>query len=301
MIRIVVLSGKGGTGKTVITAALATLAVPPLVLADCDVDAANLHFLLSATEIGKEPFYGMKKAAVDPERCILCGACLRTCRFGAISMDEAHVQVNPIRCEGCAACTLICPEDAIHMATQKDGEIIHSHTPYGSLYHAELEPGSGNSGLLVHEVKKRALAECREDTLLLVDGPPGIGCPVISALAGMDRVLMVTEPSVSGLHDLHRLMSLVRGFDLQMSVVINKWDIDEMLTRRIERFCHEEGLLVMGRIPFDPDVFRSVQEEVPLTQRNIPAAQSVREIWGALRQTWSPDHEPLPMTPSKPI
>jgi MinD superfamily P-loop ATPase len=297
MIRIAVLSGKGGTGKTVITAALATLAAPPLVLADCDVDAANLHFLLSATEVGEEPFYGMKKARVDPDRCTLCGACLRTCRFGAIIMDEAQVQVNPIRCEGCGACTLICPADAIGMATQKDGEIIHSHTPYGSLYHAELEPGSGNSGLLVHEVKKRALAECNEDALLLVDGPPGIGCPVISTLAGMNWVLMVTEPSVSGVHDLHRLISLVRGFDLQMTVVINKWDLDEVLTQRIEKFCQEEGIVLMGRIPFDADVYRSVQEGIPLTQRNTPAAQAVCRIWAAMMQTWFPNREALPMSP----
>jgi MinD superfamily P-loop ATPase len=282
MMRIAVLSGKGGTGKTVITAALATLAAPPLVLADCDVDAANLHFLLSATEVSKEPFYGMKKAEVDPERCALCGACLRTCRFGAISMDESGVQIHPIRCEGCAACTLICPEGAIHMVRQKDGEIIRSDTPYGPLYHAELEPGSGNSGLLVHDVKKRALAECTEDSLLLIDGPPGIGCPVISTLAGMDQVLVVTEPSVSGLHDLQRLITLMRGFDLRMSVIINKWDLDEELTQRIERSCQEEDLFVPGRIPFDPEVYRSVQQGIPLTQMDTPAASAVRRMWETL-------------------
>jgi MinD superfamily P-loop ATPase len=284
MIRIAVLSGKGGTGKTVVTAALATLASSPLMLVDCDVDAANLHFLLSATEVRKEPFYGMKKAKVDTERCALCGACLKTCRFGAISMNETHVEVNPIRCEGCAACTLICPEWAIQMVQQKDGEIIRSDTPYGPLYHAELEPGSGNSGLLVHEVKKRALAESTEDTLLLIDGPPGIGCPVISTITGMDQVIAVTEPSVSGLHDLIRLIDLVRGFDLHMFVVINKWDLDEVLTGRIEQFCQREGFSVLGRIPFDPDVYESVQEGVPLTQRDTPAATAVRRIWDNLVQ-----------------
>jgi MinD superfamily P-loop ATPase len=282
MIRIAVLSGKGGTGKTVITAALATLAAPPLILADCDVDAANLHFLLSATEVSKELFYGMKKAEVDPERCVLCGACLKACRFGAISLEESRVQINPIRCEGCAACTLVCPEDAIRMVRQKDGEIIRSDTPYGPLYHAELEPGSGNSGLLVHDVKKRALAECTEDSLLLIDGPPGIGCPVISTLAGMDEVLVVTEPSISGMHDLQRLMTLVRGFDLRMCVVINKWDLDKKLTQKIEQFCQEEGLFVLGRIPFDPEVYRSVQEGIPLTLRDTPAAAAVRQVWETL-------------------
>jgi MinD superfamily P-loop ATPase containing an inserted ferredoxin domain len=282
MIRIAVLSGKGGTGKTVVTAALATLASSPLMLVDCDVDAANLHVLLSATEVRKEPFYGMKKAKVDPERCTLCGACLKTCRFGAISMNEIHVEVNPIRCEGCATCTLICPEWAIQMVQQKDGEILRSDTPYGPLYHAELEPGSGNSGLLVHEVKKRALAESTEDTLLLIDGPPGIGCPVISTITGMDQVLAVTEPSVSGLHDLIRLKDLVRGFDLPMFVIINKWDLNEELTDRIEQFCQSEGLSFLGRIPFDPDVYKSVQEGVPLTQRDTPAATAVRRVWDTL-------------------
>jgi MinD superfamily P-loop ATPase len=226
----------------------------------------------------------MKKAKVDTERCALCGACLKTCRFGAISMNETHVEVNPIRCEGCAACTLICPEWAIQMVQQKDGEIIRSDTPYGPLYHAELEPGSGNSGLLVHEVKKRALAESTEDTLLLIDGPPGIGCPVISTITGMDQVIAVTEPSVSGLHDLIRLIDLVRGFDLHMFVVINKWDLDEVLTGRIEQFCQREGFSVLGRIPFDPDVYESVQEGVPLTQRDTPAATAVRRIWDNLVQ-----------------
>jgi MinD superfamily P-loop ATPase len=282
MIRIAVLSGKGGTGKTVVTAALATLAHPPLMMVDCDVDAANLQFLLSAIEIRKEPFYGMKKARVDPERCSLCGSCLKACRFGAISMNEYDVQVNPIRCEGCVACTLICPVGAIEMVSQKDGEIIRSDTPYGPLYHAELEPGSGNSGLLVHEVKKQALAESTDETLLLIDGPPGIGCPVISTLAGMDHVLAVTEPSVSGLHDLRRLMDLVRGFDLQMSVVINKWDLDTDLSTQIERFCQDEGLSLVGKIPFDPEVYRCVQEGVPITRLETPATNGIRSVWNAL-------------------
>jgi MinD superfamily P-loop ATPase len=285
MIRIAVLSGKGGTGKTVLTAALATLASPPVILADCDVDAANLQFLLSATVVRKEPFFGMKKAEIDVSRCVLCGGCLCSCRFGALSMDDStSIKVNPIRCEGCAACTQVCPENAIRMVQQKDGEIICSDTPYGRLYYAELEPGSGNSGLLVYEVKKRALADCTDNTLLLIDGPPGIGCPVISTLSGVDGVIAVTEPSVSGLHDLRRLMVLVRGFDLRIFVVINKYDLDPEITANIEQFCQSEGMKVLGRIPYDPEVYRSVQDGAPVTEYEIPAADAMRRVWHAAKE-----------------
>jgi MinD superfamily P-loop ATPase len=284
MIRIAVLSGKGGTGKTVVTAAFAHLASPPLILADCDVDAANLHLLLSARTLHTEPFYGMKKAMIDRSRCTQCGACIKACRFQALSLEDLRIYMDPIRCEGCGVCTLICPEKAITMAHQKDGEILHSITPYGPLYHAELEPGSGNSGLLVHEVKKRALLACTDHTLLLIDGPPGIGCPVISTLSGMDAVILVTEPSVSGLHDLERLMNLAQGFDLQMMVVINRYDLDREATEDMIARCRSQRVVVLGTVPFDVQVYASVQEGKPVTCSPSPASDAIREIWDVLTE-----------------
>lgn len=279
MLQIAVLSGKGGTGKTVVTAALADLLQGKKVIADCDVEAANLALLLSPRERGRIPFFGMKKAAIQEDACMACGLCQDACRFRAISQDSGGAyRVDPVRCEGCAVCRDVCPERAICLVGHHDGEIILADTDLGPLVYAELHPGSGNSGLLVHEVKKAALKESDGRDLLLVDGPPGIGCPVISTLSGVNAAVLVTEPGIAALHDLRRLVTVSSGFSLTYWVVINRADLHAGYTREIEQFCEGQGIPVIGKIPFDPVVTGAVIKGVPVTRYDCTAASELRSI-----------------------
>jgi len=278
MIRLAVISGKGGTGKTMITAALAQLLHGNLVLADCDVDASNLELLLSPKLIDTTPFMGMKTAVIDPAVCTQCGECESHCRFGAISRDGEVYKINPIRCEGCAVCVHICPV-AIRMQPRQTGEIMYSETARGHLVHARLVPGAGNSGLLVHAVKKMAMERDRNSDLFLIDGPPGTGCPLISTISGVDMVLIITEPSVSGLHDLKRVVEVCRQFRPRIFVAINRFDLEQSLTKTIQHWCNEEGIPLIGMIPFDPQVIESVRAGSPVTQAGpSPAAQAIRKL-----------------------
>ncbi|MHC1626141.1 MAG: ATP-binding protein [Methanoculleaceae archaeon] len=283
MIQIAVISGKGGTGKTVVTGALSRLIPHSRVLADCDVDAANLSLLLHPQETLSEPFYGMKKAVIDPELCMGCGLCGEYCRFDAISMaDDSVYSVDTGACEGCGLCEEVCPEDAIHSEGFRDGEIFYSQTACGPLSHAELAPGSGNSGLLVNSVKKQAIGRAGDREVLLIDGPPGIGCPVISTLSGVDMVVAVSEPSMSAIHDLKRLITVSRGFELERTCIINRYDLDEGLSAEIERFCKEEGITLLGKIPFDPAVLKAVRDGHVIVDIDCPASRAIEEIWQKL-------------------
>jgi MinD superfamily P-loop ATPase len=285
MIRLAVISGKGGTGKTVITAALAHLLAGNHVLADCDVDAANLPILLSPKLIRREPFFGMKVAVIDPSLCTRCGQCQEHCRFHAVATQGSDFIINPLRCEGCAVCMHICPAGAIRMEPRICGEICLSRTPVGNLAHGRLEPGAGNSGLLVHGVKKTALQEDRGSDLFLIDGPPGTGCPLMSTVTGMDAVLVVTEPSVSGLHDLKRVVKVARQFTERIFVAINRFDLDESLTGTIEHWCQEEEIRVLGKIPFDPAVIDAVRNCTPVTRlSSFPAAQEIQRLAAQIEQ-----------------
>lgn len=284
MIRVAVISGKGGTGKTMITAALAQLLPGSLVLADCDVDAANLELLLCPGLIQTEPFMGMKNAVIDPACCNQCGECMEHCRFGAIGYDGDQYRVNPIRCEGCAVCVHVCPI-AITMQPRQTGEVMYSDTERGHLVHARLVPGAGNSGLLVHAVKKTAMERDRNCDLFLIDGPPGTGCPLISTISGVDIVLIVTEPSVSGLHDLKRVVAVCRQFRPRVLVAINRFDLEHTLTQAIQTWCSEENIPVIGKIPFDPAVIESVRNGVPVTQAGTsPAAEAIQMLASNLEQ-----------------
>jgi MinD superfamily P-loop ATPase len=284
MIRIAVISGKGGTGKTMITAALSQLLHGSLVFADCDVDAANLELLLSPKIIRTEPFMGMKTAVIDPALCTQCGECMEHCRFDAIERDGDAYRVSPLRCEGCAVCVHICPI-AITMQPRQTGEVMYSASKRGHLVHARLVPGAGNSGLLVHAVKKMAMEQDRNCDRFLIDGPPGTGCPLISTISGVDFVLIVTEPSVSGLHDLKRVVAVCRQFRPRILVAINRFDLEESQTETIRLWCSEENIPIIGKIPFDPAVIASVRMGVPVTRADpSPAAQAIQILASNLEQ-----------------
>lgn len=282
MIRLAVISGKGGTGKTMVTAGLAEIIRQDLSLADCDVEASNLELLHPGELLSREDFYGLDLSVIDQNKCIQCGECLESCRFGAVEVKDGLYSVRALHCEGCGVCEYVCPAEAASMEPRRAGDIYCSSTKRGPLAHARLEPGSGNSGLLVNEVKKRAARWTDISDILLIDGPPGIGCPLISTVSGVDAVLAVTEPSSSGLSDLSRVAEVCKSFRLRIFVAVNRYDLEESVFHRIEEFCRSEGFALVGRIPFDPSVVDAVRKNQPVTQFECPAAEALRELWSNL-------------------
>lgn len=289
--QLVVLSGKGGTGKTTVAAALADLASRELALslADADVDAANLELVLGAVPEATHDFTGGSVAAIDAEVCIGCGACYEACRFEAISpLAEAGVYVvDTLACEGCAACTYHCPVAAIAMLPERDGVWYRSETAYGPFYHAHLFAGGENSGKLVTLVKQQARLRALDDgrDLILIDGPPGVGCPVISALSGADLALMVVEPTYSGVHDLTRVLELAAHFGVMAVVAINKADLSSLRAREIEAFCAKEAIPIVGRIPYDDIMVKAMVRGVPVTSYTDGAvAKALWETWGIIKE-----------------
>jgi len=253
--KVAVVSGKGGSGKTTVASSFAAIA-KDTVIVDCDVDAPDMHILLQPEIQVSEEFQASKVAAIDPDLCIECGLCEENCRF-----DAAHPpEIDPIACEGCSVCTLVCPEDAIDMKPRISGHLYESDTRLGRMVHAKLLPGEGNSGLLVTEVKKRAqrIAEETGADRILIDGSPGIGCPVIATLTGVEIAVVVTEPTVSGIHDMERVIRLIRRFQTIPTVIINKYDLNSNNTARIEAFCKREDIELLGKIPFDPITTKSM-------------------------------------------
>jgi MinD superfamily P-loop ATPase len=289
MKQLVVLSGKGGTGKTTVTAALAHLASQeiPVALADADVDAANLELVLSPTKLEEHDFIGGQVAIIDPEKCIACGICAEVCRFEAVAGEgERAYHVDPIACEGCASCFYQCPEEAIRMEEQVAGRWFRSDTRFGSLFHAHLFAAQENSGKLVTLVKQQArlLALDTGAELLIVDGPPGIGCPVISASAGADMALLVTEPTVSGVHDLERVLATTDHFGVPALVCINKYDVNPVRAQEIAAFCAERSIEVVGQIPFDTVVTEAMIQGLPVTDFGDGAvSQELRQVWVRVR------------------
>lgn len=283
MIRLAVVSGKGGTGKTVVTAAFAALNGNAQALADCDVEAANLEFLVSARWAHASPFAGAETASIDPEKCWGCGRCAELCRFDAITVgDDAVAVCEPRDCEGCGLCERVCPSGAVSLQPRISGTVLRSATEFGPLSHARLRPGSGNSGLLVQTVKHQAVKHPGSAELLLIDGPPGIGCPLISTIGGVDAVVVVAEPSRSGLHDLRRVIGVCRPFGPRIFAVINRWDLDPMIGAEIEAECAARGVPVLGRIPFDPAVLETVRRGRPVTGTGSPAARALVGCWERL-------------------
>ncbi len=281
MKELVIISGKGGTGKTTLTACFAFLAKENL-LADCDVDAADLHILAHPQVIQEEDFRGGVKAFIDSQKCVECGACSEACRFGAISEDFV---VSALSCEGCGVCFHVCPQQAVSLSDCLNGHWFVSETRLGPMVHAALLPGQENSGKLVALVRNQAkvMAKKRNKSLILVDGAPGVGCPVISSITGADRVIIVTEPTLSGLHDMERAMQLARGFRIPVVVIINKYDINLQITRQIEELSGKEQAWVVGRIPYDPEVIKAmVQRRCVVENGNSPARAAILEIWEKL-------------------
>jgi MinD superfamily P-loop ATPase len=284
MKQIIIISGKGGTGKTVITAAFAALA-KNACLADCDVDAADLHLLLEPMIKEKHEFRSGKTAVIDKTKCIQCGKCVEVCRFEAIGKDFI---IDPISCEGCDFCSLVCPEEAITMQENISGEWFISETRFGPLVHAKLGVAEENSGKLVSLVRKKAkeLAEARNCEWVIVDGAPGIGCPVIASLSGIDCALVVTEPTLSGLHDADRVISVAKHFRISTKLIVNKYDLNIDMTEKIERYCKDNNIHLVGKIPFDESVVRAMVEGKTIIEYpDRKVKEEIINIWNWLRQT----------------
>lgn len=278
---IVVLSGKGGTGKTSLVGALAALA-PEKVLCDADVDAADLHLLLRPDIQERHAFYAGHKAAIDPGRCVQCGDCLNWCRFGAISNS---LEINSLLCEGCGVCWYLCPAKAVDFLESLCGEWFISTTRFGPLVHARLGIAAENSGKLVALVRREArrVAEAQGLTWILTDGPPGIGCPVIACLSEATAVLIITEPSVAGHHDLARVAALAQHFGLPVWILVNKADLHWETAQEIAQFCQQQAYGFLGFVPFAEDFTRAQVEGKTVMEYNTSKIKEIlQEVWEKL-------------------
>lgn len=277
MKEVVILSGKGGTGKTSIVGSFAALACNK-VMADCDVDAADLHLLLSPSVKEKSEFRSGQVAVIDKDKCIECDLCQNLCRFDAIH----DYKVDPISCEGCGFCSHICPVEAITMNECKAGDWFISDTKHGPLVHARLGIAQENSGKLVALVRQKAkeLAEKNELDYIISDGPPGIGCPVISSLSGVSLALIVTEPTLSGIHDMERVLGVCKHFGVPVMVCINKYDLNENNTEAIQHYCRENGIDVVAMIPFDNVVTEAMVKGISVVEYSDgKVAGEIKNLW----------------------
>ncbi len=277
---LVVLSGKGGTGKTSVTASFAVLA-GKAVLADCDVDAADLHLLLTPKIQQKHTFLSGHEAIIREQSCTGCGVCLDICRFDAIRAVDSIYRVDPVACEGCGVCVRFCPAQVIDFPDRACGEWMISDTRCGPMVHAQLGVAAENSGKLVSTVREQAWAVAVDKgiPLIISDGPPGIGCPVIASLSGVSLVLVVTEPTVSGLHDLQRVLALARHFSVPTAVCVNKWDINPNQTDRIEAAARAAGAEVTGRIRYDRLMTQAQLQQKAVVELDSAAGNDIRTVW----------------------
>lgn len=276
---LVVISGKGGTGKTSITASFAALA-GNAILADCDVDAPDLHLVLGYRVRESDNFSAMPKAVIAHDKCTGCGLCINNCRFDAI---RENFSIDPLHCEGCGVCRFICPESAVTMIPYVSGRWYVSDSRHGTMVHACLGIAEGNSGKLVTLIRRKAaeIAGKTGNDLVIIDGTPGTGCPVIASITGTSLVLVVTEPTVSGIHDLERVCELTRHFHVRTAVCVNKADINEENTHRINEYCLARHLPFIGKIPYDRTVTLAQRAGTSTVEYGDgPAATAIREIWG---------------------
>ncbi|MFO7727808.1 MAG: ATP-binding protein [Desulfonatronovibrio sp.] len=281
MREVIVISGKGGTGKTSLTGAFAHI-TRDKIICDLDVDAPDLHILLSPRVLFEEKFFSGNEAVINQDKCQGCGICEEMCRYNAISMQNDKFVVDPLRCEGCKVCVAFCPEEAVDFPQRYCGNWQISSTRFGTMIHAQLFPGAENSGRLVTLLRQRAREKAREEgrDLILCDGAPGIGCPVISSLSGTDLAVVVTEPTPSGLHDLQRVADLCSYFKIKVAVIVNKYDLNPDQTSGIETYCREKGHELVGNIPHDDMVTRAMVDKKVITEvEDSDMAQSVRKVW----------------------
>lgn len=289
---LVILSGKGGTGKTSLVGSLASLAEKK-VLVDCDVDAADLHLIMKTKTGPAHDFICGSKARVIQDKCMICGICSGYCRFGAIKNEpdsEARFGekfwIDQYACEGCGVCTHFCPEDAIELIDNVSGQWYISETAYGPLVHARLGIAQGNSGRMVSLLRKEAaqIMEKNKLDLVIIDGPPGIGCPVIASVTGAGYVMIVTEPSISAFHDMERLLQLTRHFNIPTGICINKFDINTDMTARIEKFAGDTGIEILGKIAYDPGFTRAQVQGMPMIEyADTAVTGQIKQLWEKLQ------------------
>lgn len=291
--KIVILSGKGGTGKTTLTGSLHSL-LDLHVLADCDVDAANLHLLLNSEKVQTKKYTGGNKATIISEFCIWCGSCENICRFDAIGFDvEKGYTVDNYACEGCQACTLVCPQNAIKIDKSISGEYYHSKLINKEMnnaedfFHAYLYPGEETSGGLVAELVNSSMEFGKEQEVpyILIDGAPGIGCAATSSIVGAYYVIIVTEPTQSGIHDLIRLIDTLKSFNPDFGIVVNKWDLNEEKTQEIEEYAQKNNYSVIGKIPMDSKVIEATSRGIPvIDMKESPAGKAIEKIYDVLKK-----------------
>jgi MinD superfamily P-loop ATPase len=284
---IVVISGKGGTGKTSITASLAYLGGENLIIADCDVDAADMHLLMAPDFGHEEDFFSGELSYIDQKACINCGKCQTICRFDAIKVIDSQYVIDPLGCEGCGYCSRICPTKAITNSQPNVGKCYISHIRTGSsMVHARLSIGADNSGKLVAKVKKEAkvLAEDQNKIAVLVDGSPGVGCPVVSSLSGASFAVLVTEPTVSGLHDLRRVYELVKKFHIKAGCIINKADLNISVSDEIKGFLNEEDIVLLSEIPYNEKFTQAMTNGKTVVEYDKDLGKIIKESWVKIRE-----------------
>ncbi|MDD3656412.1 MAG: ATP-binding protein [Atribacterota bacterium] len=281
MKEIVIISGKGGTGKTVLAASIAALAKNK-VMGDCDVDASNLYLLLHPEVTEKHDFYAGLIPAIDLSKCNQCGLCQELCRFEAIKISQEQTVIDFVSCEGCGLCALVCPQQAIQMNENHCGEWYLSETKYGLLIYARLGIAEENSGKLVALVRQNAqeVAKKKNLELIIIDGPPGIGCPLIASISGANLAIVVTEPTLSGIHDLERVIKVTQHFGVKVVVIINKYDLNLENSSRIEEFCAQNSISVGGKIHFDNVITEALVKGLPVVEySDNKVTKEIRNIW----------------------
>jgi MinD superfamily P-loop ATPase len=287
MKEIVIISGKGGTGKTSLSASFAYLEKEDAIVADCDVDAANMHLLLDADFGTSEEFFSGENAIIKEEDCTNCGVCASVCRFGAISFIEDNYKVDPLACEGCWYCSRVCPRETIQMQKQKSGDLFVSHIKSNSLMvHAKLGFAAENSGKLVAHVKNSAkkIAIEQEKKFVIVDGSPGIGCPVVSSLSGANLVVLVTEATVSGLHDLKRIHQVVKKFGIKSVCIINKYDLNDELTQKIKEYLTKENIKLIVKLPYNEDFTKAMSKAQCIVENeNSQLTAILKDSWKTIK------------------